>query len=234
MAFVSNALGIAGMVLQVGALVLLLRGPLTRYFPLFLYLLTLTGDTVAEGWVLRTYGGGNPMYYNVYWGGELLLDLLLFFLVISLTVRALEGSPLKPKIVRFLLGVCVVVLVVPFLAFDHGVFSRKWNQSVAQLLNFGAAVMNLGLWSALVLSRPRDRQLLTVSAGLGIAVAGAALTLGVRQFTVDGDLLRQVSDSLHRMTQIASPLIWCWAFWSSRPRIALPPGPPVDLTASAN
>ena len=220
---ISNTVGIAGMVLQVLALVLLIRGPLSRYFPLFLYLFTWTGATIAEGWVLRTYGARDASYFNVYWGGELLLDGLLFFLVISLTVRALEGSPLKPKVVRFLTIVLITVLALPFVLFESDVFGQRWNQSVAQLLNFGAAVMNLGLWSALVMSKPRDHQLLTVSAGLGVAVAGAALTLGVRQFTHhDGETLRVIADSVHRMSQIASPLIWCYAFRPAKPRLSTP------------
>jgi hypothetical protein len=220
------------MILQVLALVLLLRGPVSRYFPLFLYLLTWTAATVAEGWVLESKGGADPLYFKIYWGGELLLDLLLFFLVISLTVRALEGSPLKPKIVRFFTIVLALALIVPFVAFDSKIGTQRWNQSVAQLLNFGAAVMNLGLWSALVMSRMRDRQLLTVSAGLGVAVAGAALTLGVRQFTSQGDTLREISDSVHRLTQVASPLIWCWAFRPAKPNVSMPT--PVDPTPHAS
>jgi hypothetical protein len=172
------------------------------------------------------------MYYNVYWGGELLLDLLLFFLVITLTVRALEGSPLKPKIVRFFTFILAAMIIIPFVAFEHTVFTQRWNQSVAQLLNFGAAVMNLGLWSALVMTRQRDRQLLTVSAGLGIAVAGAALTLGVRQFTSQGDVLREITDSVHRLSQVASPLIWCWAFRPAKPNVSMPT--PIDPTPHAS
>ncbi len=222
---ISYFVGIAGTILQLVALVLLLRGPASRYFPLVLFLFTSTAVTVAQGWVLRTRGGADPMYFNVYWGGEIVLDGLLFFLVISLTVRALEGNPLKPKVVRFLTIVLAVIVILPFILFDSEVFGRRWNQSVGQLLNFGAAVMNLGLWSALVMSRQRDRQLLTVSAGLGVAVAGAALTLGVRQFTQQGDLLREISDSVHRITQMASPLIWCYAFRPTKPRLSTPSVP---------
>jgi hypothetical protein len=232
-AFVSEALSYTGMILQVIALILLVRGPLTRYFPLFLYLFTLLGISSALGWVYRTQGAHNELYFNVYWGGEILNDLLLFFLVISLTARSLEGSPLRPKISRLLGIVLVVVLVVPFVLFDSNVWGQRWNQSVAQLLNFGAGVMNLALWSALILSRQRDRQLLTVSAGLGVTVAGAALTLGVRQFTHQGDYLRAVTDVVYRISQIASPLIWCWAFRPAKPNLTVPP-PPVDITASAS
>ena len=232
MAFVSEALSYTGMILQVLALILLFRGPLTRYFPLFLYLFTLLGITSVLGWVYRTQGASNEMYFNVYWGGEILNDLLLFFLVISLTIRALEGNPLRPKMVQMLAIVLIAVLVIPFVLFDSSIFGRRWNQSVAQLLNFGAGVMNLALWSALLLSRQRDRQLLTVSAGLGVTVAGAALTLGVRQFTHQDDLLRTITDVVYRVSQIASPLIWCWAFRPAKPNLAVPP--PVDITASAS
>ncbi len=226
---ISNFVGIAGTLLQVLALILLIRGPVSRYFPLVLFLFTSSAVTVAQGWVLNTRGGGDPLYFNVYWGGELLLDSLVFFLVISLTVRALEGNPLKPKVVRFLSIILSVVVALPFVLFESHIFDRRWNQSVGQLLNFGAAVMNLGLWSALVVSKQRDRQLLTVSAGLGVAVAGAALTLGVRQFTHQGDVLREISDFVHRMSQIASPAIWCWAFRPAKPRLS-PPGVPTTAT----
>ena len=114
---------------------------------------------------------------------------------------------------RFFFALCAAVLAIPFVAFHTPVFGRHWNQSVGQLLNFGAAAMNFGLWTALIANKQRDRQLLTVSAGLGLTVAGAALTLGVRQFTNQHDSLRIAADFIHRVSQIASPLIWCWAFW---------------------
>lgn len=212
MAFVSELFVYGGLILQFAALVLLLRGPVSRYFPVLLYLLTVISVTLALIWVYRTQGTGDNLYFNVYWGGELLIDLLLFFLVISLTMRALEGNPLRPKIVRLLAIIAVVALIVPFVAFDSNVFGRRWNQSVSQLFNFGAALMNLALWSALILSRVRDRQLFGVSAGLGIMVAGAALTLGVRQFTVQGDVLREIADYVYRACQIAGPMVWCYAF----------------------
>lgn len=220
------------MILQVAALILLIRGPFTRYFPLLMYIFTELAVAGTQAWVYRTYGVGNNLYFNVYWGGEILLDSLLFFLVISLTARALEGNPLRPKVLNVLFFVLIAAIVLPFVLFDSTVFGRRWNQSVGQLLNFGAAVMNLVLWGALIATRQRDRQLLTVSAGLGVAVAGAALTLGVRQFTAQDDLLREVSDWVHRATQVASPLIWCWAFRPAKPDVSMPT--PVDPAPHAS
>jgi hypothetical protein len=204
------------MIPQLLAVFLLLRGPFSRYFPVFLYLFTYLAVTGAQAWVYYTAGPSNHLYFQVYWGGTLLLDLMMFFLVISLTTRALEGNPMREKMVRLLGGIALLIPVIPFLIFDSTVFGRTWNQSVSQLLNFGAAVMNLALWSALILSRQRDRQLMSVSAGLGIMVACAALTLGVRRFTQQDDSIRVIADYLYRVGQIAGPAIWCKAFWPHR------------------
>lgn len=212
MAFLSEIVAYGGLGLQFVALILLLRGPIARYFPLFLYLFTSICLSLSILWVYQTRGVADELYFSVYWGGELLTDLLLFFLVLALTTRALEGNAMRPKVVRLLTIIMVVALVIPFIMFDSTVFGRRWNQSVGQLLNFGAALMNLALWSALIVSKQRDRQLLKVSLGLGITVAGSALTLGVRQFTGQGDMLRTITDYVYRACQIAGPLIWCWAF----------------------
>lgn len=216
-------MGVIGTALPVLALILLIRGPLSRYFALFLFLFSSSLSWIVQGWVLSHYGTRAPEYKQVYWGSEIMIDLLLFFLVIWLTTRALEGSPLRRGALRFLGLILIVVLAVPFIAFNGPVFSQRWNQATAQLLNFGAAVMNLGLWSALLMSRNRDKQLFAVSAGLGVIVAGAALTLGVRQLTPQGSGLRDVADAVYHITQIAGPAIWCWTFWPKKKIQARPP-----------
>jgi hypothetical protein len=82
------------------------------------------------------------------------------------------------------------------------------------VLNFGAAVMNLALWTALIGNKKRDRQLLTVSAGLGVAVAGAAIGFGLRQFTVVGGGAREVVNLLLLpLIHVVGVFIWCRAFW---------------------
>lgn len=222
MAFVSEAIAYGGLALQIVALILLVRGPLSRYFPLFLYLLTVVGVTLGLIWVYRSQGTSGDLYFSMYWGGELLTDLLMFFTVLSLTTRALEGNPIRPKVVRLLAGIMILALIIPFVAYDSAIFGRRWNQSVSQLFNFGAALMNLALWSALMVSRQKDRQLFTVSAGLGVLCAGAALTLGVRQFTAQGDVLREITDYVYRACQIGGSLIWCYAFRPAKARGGTP------------
>lgn len=225
MASVSNALGMIGTLIPVLALILLIRGPLSRYFALFLFLLSSSATGILQGWVFNTYGASSPYYFRAYWGSELLIDLLFFFLVIWLTARALEGSPHRAGALKFLGLILVIALAVPFLFFQSPLFSGRWNSSTAQLLNFGAAIMNLGLWSALLMSRNRDRQLFTVSAGLGVSVAGAALLLGVHQLTSQGSVMENIARTVYRVTEIISSLIWCWAFWPHKKKQATPPPP---------
>jgi hypothetical protein len=215
-AFLSDFVWYGGVVLQIAVLYLLIRGPFSRYFPLFLYGLTSVALTLSLVWIYRVEGW-SPRYYSVFWGGELLSDLLLFFLIISLTSRALEGSPLRPKLVRVLTGITFVALAASLIMFKGPTFSMRWNQSVSQLLNFGAAIMVMVLWTSLVATKMRDRQLLKVSAGLGMMVASAAIFLGVRSFTGKDDVLRTVADYFYRITQVAGPAIWCWAFRPAKP-----------------
>ena len=86
--------------------------------------------------------------------------------------------------------------------------------------------MNLGLWTALIGSKHKDAQLLTVSAGLGVAVTGQAVYYGLRLMTTN-PLVYRISDALNVLTYIAGVAIWCWAFRpvaraASRPEEALP------------
>lgn len=216
MAFWSGALAYGGMCLEIAAVVLLVFGPLRRYFLLLLYLLTSLAVSAALAWAYTTRGPADRLYFEVYWSGEFLSDLMLLCLIADLSARALEGNPLLPRMKQLFVLVLVGGALVPLAAFEGEVFSGRWNQSVGQLLNFGAAILNLGLWGAILLTRRRDRQLLLVSLGLGVTVAGAALTLGVRRFTVQADVLRVAADTAYRVCQLAGPLIWCWAFRPAR------------------
>ena len=122
----------------------------------------------------------------------------------------------------------VVILVVPFLIFSARRFSTAWFDGTSQLLNFGAAIMNLGLWTALIGTKKRDPLLLSVSAGLGVAVTGAAIAFGLRRFTPTLSTPQQLANLFKIITYLASVAIWCWAF---RPRSPKSPAPPAAISA---
>ena len=212
--------------IQAAVVFFLLSSSSFRRYPLLLvYCVLQLVATVAEEYVSRIHGQPD-LFRRLYWTDEIALDLLLFFMVITLIYRAVEGSPVRIAMGRLLGAVVVIVLVVPFVLFSARRFSTTWFDGTSQLLNFGATILNLGLWTALIGTKKRDRLLLTVSAGLGVAVTGAAIAYGLRRFTPPTSTPQQLANLFKTVTYLASVAIWCWAF---RPG-AKKPAPPTPLS----
>jgi hypothetical protein len=222
---VYDLLGILTTVVQVLLLAFLLKSSLRKSIVLTVYvLLDLANNTILTLFDFL-YGGSSHvslassseaqrMYTHLYWTGEVILDLVLFLLVIELTYHATEGGPLRAAAGKILTLVVIVVSLLPFVLF-HPKFSPWpngfWFNSTSQLLNFGGAIMNLALWTALIASKRRDPELLTVSAGMGIAVTGAAISFGLRHFiSLSGP--RWIPDLFLLLTHLTGLIIWCWAF----------------------
>ena len=203
-------------------LLLLIRGPDRKFRALAVYaaweFLGPLGLTIFD---LRRTPTQNVLYNHLYWMDEIAADLLLFSVIILLARRATPEGPLRRKIDRLLAAAAGVVLTLPFLI-PHPAFdpwpTNKWFNTMAEILIFGAGIMNLALWDALIASRHRDPQLLRVRAGLGIRVAGMAMAYGVRHSVPPGTarflpnillLLVQLGGSLI----IGGSLILCWAVW---------------------
>jgi hypothetical protein len=227
--FATNFLEVVDVALQLVLIFLLLRGPGRRYLALLVYSIAVLLSTALEFVVLHLAHPDRALYRKVYWSDEVVVDLLLFLVVISLTNLALEGNPLRAKTSRILAGVVAAVLILPFLLFNPPLFTSpthwnaawgRWFNSTSQMLNFGAAIMNLGLWSALLTSRKRDPQLLKVSIGVGVVVAGQAIGFGIRRFIPDQSTLREFPDLFMSLTHVLSLFIWCSAFRSLRPAAA--------------
>lgn len=211
--FVSDVVQGFSLVLQVLLLsFLLLQSYYRRYPLLFGYRLTYLATSIVEVALVHHFGTKvNATYTLVYWTDEVVLDLLQFLLVIALTYRAMEGNPSRPAFGRFFGIVVIVMVLVPILIFRRPLFSNHWFYQTSQLLNFGAGVMNLALWTALLGSKGRDSQLLLVSAGLGLAVTANAISYGVRILGARGGPNR-FADALSTAADLFSLVIWCWAF----------------------
>ena len=124
----------------------------------------------------------------------------------------------------------MVALVLPFLLFPMFPKGPKawpeasWFNSTSELLNFGAAIMNLVLWGVLIADRKRDPQLAVVSVGLGVVVTGAAISYGLRHL-VPADAVF-IPNVFLILTQLVGWSIWSRAFWPARsPHPALDPAP---------
>jgi hypothetical protein len=113
--------------------------------------------------------------------------------------------------------ITLVVLALPFVLFHPSIgdFAAFMN-GAGEVLNFGAAIMNLVLWTALIGARKRDAQLLSVCAGLGLQVTAQALGYGIRQLLPSRH--RWMPDVFMMLAHLISVYIWWRAFRpASRP-----------------
>ena len=185
----------------------------------------------------------NRFYAQLYWTNDVIVDMLRFVLVVVLIYKVVGSS--KPTLGQVLSALVAAMLVLPFalfhpfrqyrprkgsymssklLNFGSTLFQTypavEWFNSTSQLLSFGAAIMNVILWGALIQSKKRDPQILAVSLGLGILVTGTAVSYGFRHFAPEGQFTA-VFNLFLNLTQLAAWLIWCRAFWPA-PRRRLP------------
>jgi hypothetical protein len=223
-------LGISNAVALFLLVVFLLLGPTRKFWVVLFYvsweLFATAGLTVADLHLKGTVQLGQAtdagkLYAKLYWTNDVIVDLLRFVLVVVLIYKVVGTS--KPAMVRLLSGLVLAMIVLPFILF-HPIFPSPrtltaelfprgaWFNSTSQLLNFGAAIMNVILWGALIQSKKRDAQTLAVSVGLGILVTGTAVSYGLRHFFPQGSSTAAFNLFLN-LTQLAAWVIWCRAFW---------------------
>lgn len=223
MNYVYDLLGIGSGVFLLSVLVLLLRGPFRRFWILLVYVAWELFATATLTIYDLLYAGAAQgkvqqaeavrLYTRLYWSNDVIVDVLRFLLVIVLTYAATPEGAKRSSVGRILGGIVLVVMVLPFLLFPLHFApwpAASWFNSTSQLLNFGAAIMNLGLWGALLANRKRDPQFVAVSIGLGVVVTGAAVSYGLRHLTSAQAILPNV---FLMLTQLAGWTIWCRAFW---------------------
>jgi len=226
MRYVYNLIEIGDVLALVSVLVLLLRGPSRKFWALLFYVAweLLTNVALATFDLMYNAGmaGSNApanvvkWYVRAYWSNDVIVDVLLFLLVIVLTYQATSGGVKRSSIGRMLGGIVVIALVLPFVLFPMFPMGPRawpeasWFNSTSELLNFGAAIMNLVLWGVLLADRKRDPQLTVVSVGLGVVVTGAAISYGLRHLVpVEA---RFIPNMFLMLTQLAGWSIWCRAF----------------------
>jgi hypothetical protein len=197
-------------------LVLLLRGPFRKFKVFTLYVLGVFAADVSEWIAYYRLGWESKVYRNIYWMDHVTLNLLLFLVMIVFTYAALQGNPLRRKAAKALGVIVAVSLALPFAMLHnhhskmYGFFTSQWFNHASQIWNFGAGIMNLVLWAAILSNRRHDPQLVVLSIGMGIATASAAMSWGVRQWLAQAH--RWPVDSFMTGIDIACLLLWCWVF----------------------
>lgn len=223
MTIFSNFLNGCDTALQLILLVLLIRaGALRKYTSFSLYIAGSVAADILQRVAERQFGWRSASYRQLFWTDQIALDVLLFLVIIALTYQALGSSPQRAKAGKALGAIGLAVLALPFALLPshssatHGSFTSQWFNHASQILNFGAAIMTLVLWMALLLNRRgRDQRLVTLSIGLGLATTSAAVLWGVRRWITAEN--RELVDSFRMLVHLAALLIWCWAFRTKGP-----------------
>jgi len=246
MNYVYDVLGIGSGVVLLSVLILLLRGSFRKFLVLLVYvaweLFATATLTIYDLLYLAPSVGkvaqaeATKLYARLYWSNDVIVDLLRFLLVIVLTYAATPEGAKRVSIGRILGGIVAVVVVLPFLLFPLHFKpwpEASWFNSTSELLNFGAAIMNLGLWGALLANRKRDPQFVAVSIGLGVVVTGAAVSYGLLHLLPTK--ARVIPEIFLMLTQLAGWSIWCRAFWPASKRSPAPDNPlPAPTTPSTS
>jgi hypothetical protein len=197
---------------QLGTVAFLCMGPVRRYGFVLAYCSIQLLTSLTEIWIMQMFGGKSKYFRIVFWSDEIALDLLLFFILILLTYRAMEGGPGREKMRRGLAVIAVIVMALPFVLFKGAFDKPAWFNNTSQLLNFGAALLNLGLWTALLGSKTKDRQLLAVSSAFGIVATGVAISFGFRRLIHHAGPALAAADLVFVFAHLAGAGILCWAF----------------------
>lgn len=169
----------AAAVAAVFYLVLLRRLILDRFrqfSALFVYVAVLF-LTMAVDYAFVVTPRANPFGlapHTIYYVDDLLRQVMLYVVVISLIYRAIPLASRFAQHRRWLIVSALAVAVLFFVIFRQRDLVR-WMTIVVRNLSILAMLLNMGLWMLLFRSRSRDRTLMLVVSGLGLQVAGEAI-----------------------------------------------------------
>ena len=177
---------VVGLPLQALIIVAMLRGSYRRLPLVFAYMVFLFIATLAETPLyVATYGfrmtNGVSLYVKLYWTNERILLALVFLSVISLIYQAVEKTHSRRVIhVGIVAGAILFAAITFWVYYDKNLGPGEWMTPWTSSLNFGAAILDLALWTMLIAARAKDHRLLLLSGGLGIQFTGQAIGEAIR------------------------------------------------------
>ena len=153
-------------------------------------------------------------YKLYYWVSENVIQFFTFLLMISFIHRALDGVTGQLTLCLGLVALATLILGISLglsgVTFDN----YQWMTPLSRNLSFCSALLNLVLWSALLRQKQREPQLLTVSAGLGLATTGKAIGHSLRYLSTSAVLLGNLAIV---GTTLLCLFLWWYSF--SRQRV---------------
>jgi hypothetical protein len=180
--FWSGTLAI-GVLFQILVIASLTRGLFRRFTVLSVYAIVSFFLTVVEAAVfLKLYTWKATDLVHLYWVDEIVVQVLVFALVISLTSSALKSSTGNKRAGFSLYGAALIVMALSILlAYTTKADLSAWMTEASRNLSFASAILNLLLWSVLLSQRNKDQQLLMLSGGFGVQTTGKAMGHSIRR-----------------------------------------------------
>ena len=178
----SITLGV-GTLLQLLVILSLSRGLARKYPVLAVYSVVSFLITVAESAAfLKLFTWKGSFSVMIYWIDEMIIQVLVFTLVVSLTSKALKRGPGHRSVGLSLALVSALVMAIAvLLAYNPRTADiSQWMTDASRNLSFASAIFNMLLWSVLLSQREKDAQLLMVSGGIGIQTTGKAIAHSIR------------------------------------------------------
>ena len=205
---------LVGLPLQLAVIAALLRGAYRRYPFVLLYVIVDFLTTALEIRPSLAYTSASPemqlSFRTLYWWDERILQAVVFLMVISLVYRA--TAQFRPRRV-LLLGIVAATVafaaVTFFVHFDPKLASWHWMRPWTRDLNFGAAILDLGLWATLIGAREKDYTLLMVAGAMGIQFTGGAIGQAGRNMSPSAQM---VMGDFIALANLACLYIWWHAF----------------------
>jgi len=177
-----------GVPLEVLLIAALLRGSYRR-FPLVLAyaaanLVTTAIEIPANVNSFRTQDPAVLLHFaRIYWTDERILLVLVFALVISLIDQALTRMRSRRAVRAGLIAGAILFAGISFLI-HHGPRLSASMTLWTRDLNFGAAILDVGLWSLLIATHQGEHRLLLVSGALGMQFTGEAMGESIRNLSL--------------------------------------------------
>jgi hypothetical protein len=231
---------LVGLPLEVLIIAALLRGAYRRFPFVFAYAVAsfLASAVELPLWVMSNLDKGSRiLYVRTYWIAEQILLPLIYAVVISLIYES-SISLRSRRMVRTLVivGALLFAGITFLIHFDGKIGVGQWMTPWTQKLNFGAAILDLGLWAMLIGSRKKDQRVLILSGALGIQFTGEAIGESFRNMA-QARHIRWLSYSASLWivaTNIIFLYMWWQAFRQAAPRKTPPAAAPVESERSAS
>ena len=212
-----------GVILQLLVIRALLKRQQYKRFPLlFLFLIVVFLTGIVDVSAFSEIGVWTAASRRYFWLNDAIRQSLMYALAISLVLRALRDSPLAGLRSWLLAGTVVFCLLSIILTSDPSL--GIWMTTMLRNLRFFCAVvLNLALWLALVRTKRPDTQLLLVSGGIGLQMAGEAIGQSLRLISIGSSrTLITAGNTVLVISHLLCLYIWLQAFSRERPAIDRP------------